>query len=97
MRVAVGSSLVSFHKERPFGWKRAGSCNIVAPLCFHTAGNPGRNALDDTQELNYPPIMKAIAATDYDSCVGRELMPKSDAFAALEAAYRVCDGELVPG
>ena len=33
---------------------------------FHTAGNPGRNELDETQELYYPPIMKTIAAADYD-------------------------------
>ena len=33
---------------------------------YHTAGNPGRNELDESQELTYPPIMKAIAATDYE-------------------------------
>ena len=58
---------------------------------FHTAGNPGRNELDETQELYYPAIMRAIAATDFDGYVGQELMPKGDAFAALEQAYRVCD------
>ncbi len=58
---------------------------------FHTAGNPGRNELDDTQELYYPAIMKAIAATNYDGYVGQELVPKGDALAALKQAYQVCD------
>ena len=60
---------------------------------FHTAGNPGRNELDESQELYYPPIMRAIAATDYDGYVGQELMPRNGAdwAAALEQAYRVCD------
>ena len=58
---------------------------------FHTAGNPGRNELDESQELYYPPIMKAIAATDYDSYVGQEFTPKNDPLAGLEAAYRICD------
>jgi len=60
---------------------------------YHTAGNPGRNELDETQELCYPPIMQAIAATDYDGCVGQEFSPRNGAdwATALEAAYRVCD------
>jgi hydroxypyruvate isomerase len=32
---------------------------------IHTAGVPGRNEIDDTQEINYPPIMRAIAETGY--------------------------------
>ena len=35
--------------------------------------------------------MRAIAETDYDGHVGQELMPKGDAFAVQEQAYRVCD------
>ena len=60
-------------------------------LHYHTAGNPGRHDLDDTQELNYPPIMQAIAATGYDGYVGHEFIPKGNPIAALEAAYRLCD------
>src|SRR5260370_662247 len=39
----------------------------VQPLIgfYHTAGNPGRNDLDDTQELNYSAILKAIKETGY--------------------------------
>ena len=58
---------------------------------FHTAGNPGRNEIDDSQELNYPAIMRAIAATDYDGYVGQEFSPSKDASISLEMAYRICD------
>jgi hydroxypyruvate isomerase len=58
---------------------------------FHTAGNPGRHELDETQELYYPAIMAAIAATDYDGYVGQEFSPVKDARTSLEAAYKVCD------
>src|SRR5213075_431576 len=53
--------------------------NIAHIGHFHTAGNPGRNALDETQKLYYPPIMQAIAATDYDCYVGREFSPRNGA------------------
>jgi hydroxypyruvate isomerase len=58
---------------------------------YHTAGNPGRRDMDDTQELCYPPIVRAIAATPYQGYVGHEFIPKGDPVAALEAAYRLCD------
>ena len=45
--------------------------------------------LYDTQELNHPPIIKAIADTGYDGYVGHEFIPKGDPVAALEAAYRI--------
>ena len=58
---------------------------------FHTAGNPGRNDLDEEQEIYYPPIMRAIAGTDYDGYVSHEFLPKGDPFAAMNAAYATCD------
>jgi hydroxypyruvate isomerase len=58
---------------------------------YHTAGVPGRHDLDDAQELNYPAIVRAIAATGYDGYLGHEFLPKGDPIAALEAAYRLCD------
>ena len=58
---------------------------------FHTAGNPGRNDLDDTQELNYRGICSAIAESDYDLYVGHEFKPSGDPIASLEQAFRVCD------
>jgi hydroxypyruvate isomerase len=58
---------------------------------FHTAGNPGRNDMDDTQELNYAGICKAIAATDYDLYVGHEFKPKGDVIEALKQTFTLCD------
>ena len=58
---------------------------------FHTAGNPGRNDFDDTQELNYRGICRAIAETGYAGYVGHEFRPKGDPVAALRAAFEVCD------
>jgi hydroxypyruvate isomerase len=57
---------------------------------YHTAGNPGRNDMDDTQELLYPPIMRAIAATGYAGYVGHEFVPKGEPIAALKTAYDLC-------
>ncbi len=58
---------------------------------FHTAGNPGRHDMDDTQELNYAGICRAIAETGYDLYVGHEFVPKGDAVAALKQAFALCD------
>ena len=60
---------------------------------FHTAGNPGRHELDDTQELYYPAIVQAIAATDYSGYVGQEFNPVGDPLTALETAYQICDAQ----
>lgn len=58
---------------------------------IHTAGNPGRNEIDDNQELNYTGICKAIAATGYDLYVGHEFRPKGDLIEALKGAFELCD------
>lgn len=58
---------------------------------IHTAGNPGRNDLDDTQELNYRGICKAISDTGYAHYVGHEFHPKGDAMAAMKHAFDVCN------
>src|SRR5207245_1080769 len=67
--------------------------NISHIRHFHTAGVPGRHELDENQELFYPAIMQAIAATDYDGNVGQEFSPRdrADKAKSLEAALRVCD------
>ncbi|HHY55413.1 MAG TPA: TIM barrel protein [Chloroflexi bacterium] len=54
---------------------------------YHTAGNPGRGELDDSQELNYRPIFAAIAATGYTGYIGHEFIPRSEPIAALAAAF----------
>jgi hydroxypyruvate isomerase len=58
---------------------------------YHTAGVPGRNELDDTQELNYAPIMKAIVETGYKGYVGQEFIPTRNKALALNEAVKLCD------
>jgi hydroxypyruvate isomerase len=58
---------------------------------YHTAGVPGRNELDDNQELNYRPIMEAIAGTGYKGFVGQEFIPLRDKAQSLSEAVRICD------
>lgn len=58
---------------------------------FHTAGNPGRNDLDDSQELNYRGICQAISATDYALFVGHEFRPKGDPILALRETFAICN------
>lgn len=59
---------------------------------YHTAGNPGRGEIDDTQEINYPPIMREILKTDFDGFVAQEFIPNwGDKVQALRHAAQVCD------
>jgi hydroxypyruvate isomerase len=59
---------------------------------FHTGGIPGRHEIDDTQELFYPAVMRAIVATGFKGYVGQEFVPKkADKIASLRAAIQICD------
>lgn len=59
---------------------------------YHTAGNPGRAELDDTQEINYPAVMRAIVDTGYKGFVAQEFIPTwTDKSLALRHAASVCD------
>jgi hydroxypyruvate isomerase len=59
---------------------------------YHTGGVPGRAEIDETQELNYPAIMRAIVATGYKGFVAQEFIPKrSDPLASLRQAVQLCD------
>lgn len=59
---------------------------------YHTAGVPGRNEIDENQELNYPAIMRAIVATGYKGYVAQEFIPKkADKLKSLEEAVAICD------
>ncbi len=58
---------------------------------YHTAGNPGRNEIDETQEINYPAVMRAIAQTGYKGYVGQEFIPTRDPLESLRQAVRSCD------
>ncbi len=57
---------------------------------YHTAGVPGRHEIDDTQELSYPAIVRAIAATGYDGYLGQEFVPTGDPLVALRSAFEIC-------
>jgi hydroxypyruvate isomerase len=57
---------------------------------YHTAGNPGRNDLDDEQELNYSAILRAIKGTGYTGYIAHEFVPRADATAALERTFKQC-------
>lgn len=58
---------------------------------YHTGGVPGRAEIDETQELYYPAIMKAIVATGYTGWVAQEFIPKrEDKLASLKQAVGIC-------
>lgn len=59
---------------------------------IHTAGVPGRGELDDTQEINYPAVMRALLDLGYSGYVAQEFIPTwPDKALALRHAARVCD------
>lgn len=59
---------------------------------YHTGGVPGRNEIDETQELYYPAIMRAILSTGYKGYVGQEFIPKrEDKIASLKQGVEICD------
>jgi hydroxypyruvate isomerase len=60
---------------------------------FHTAGVPGRGPLDETQEIYYPAVCRAIAEAGYDLYLGHEFGSKGDPLEALAKAFKACDAE----
>jgi len=58
---------------------------------IHTAGNPGRGELDDSQEINYPPIMRKLLQIGYKGYVGQEFIPTRAPLAGLDQAVSLCD------
>jgi hydroxypyruvate isomerase len=58
---------------------------------FHTAGNPGRHEMDDTQEMNYRGIAQAIAATGYQGFISHEYSPVRDPITSLEETLKIFD------
>ena len=57
---------------------------------YHTGGNPGRNEIDETQELHYPAIMRAIKATGFNGFVAQEFIPKRSPLQSLAEGIRIC-------
>jgi len=59
---------------------------------YHTSGVPGRHEIDESQELFYPAVMKAIVDTGYNGYVAQEFVPlkKELGMVSLEDAYKRC-------
>lgn len=62
---------------------------------YHTAGMPGRNEIDDTQEIYYPAIVKAIVDSGFKGYIGQEFVPKAKDRAGMLSSLRkgveICD------
>jgi len=58
---------------------------------YHAAGNPGRHEIDETQEINYAPIVRALLETGYTGYLGQEFIPLRDPIAALKQAFDLCN------
>lgn len=59
---------------------------------YHTGGVPGRHEIDESQELFYPAIMKAIVETGFKGFVAQEFIPaRTDVIASLNQGVRICD------
>lgn len=59
---------------------------------YHTAGVPGRHEIDDSQELYYPAIMRAILATGFNKYVAQEFIPaQQNKLESLRKAIQICD------
>jgi len=58
---------------------------------FHTAGNPGRHEFDESQELYYPAICRAIADLGFDGYLAHEYTPTRDPIGTLEKMLKLCD------
>jgi hydroxypyruvate isomerase len=61
---------------------------------YHTAGNPGRNELNENQEINYPAVLQAIRDTGYGGYLTHEFIPQADPEEALRSVFRECAGWL---
>src|SRR5215216_1454386 len=58
---------------------------------YHTGGVPGRHEIDDTQEVNWPTVCKAIADTGFKGYVAHEFVPTRDPLKSLREAVVMCD------
>ena len=58
---------------------------------YHTGGNPGRHEIDETQELFYPAIVRAILETGFEGYLAQEFIPAREPLASLEQGFRICD------
>ena len=80
MQIMEGDVIATIQKFHPFF------------AHYHTGGVPGRNEIDESQELYYPAIVKAIIATGFKGFIAQEFIPKrSDALGSLRQGISICD------
>ena len=59
---------------------------------YHTGGVPGRHEINDSQELNYPAIVRAIHETGFEGFIAQEYIPTyDDKIKALAEGLRICE------
>jgi hydroxypyruvate isomerase len=80
MQIMEGDMIATIQKFHPF----------IAH--YHTGGVPGRHEIDETQEINYPAVMKAIVDTGFKGHVAQEFVPaRPDVLASLKQGVKICD------
>ncbi len=52
---------------------------------------PGRHELDDTQELQWPAVCRAIVDTGFKGFLAHEFVPTRDPLTSLREAVVLCD------
>jgi hydroxypyruvate isomerase len=80
MQIMEGDMIATIKKFHPF----------IAH--YHTGGVPGRHEIDETQEINYAAVMKAIVDTGFKGHVAQEFVPaRPDVLASLKQGVTICD------
>jgi hydroxypyruvate isomerase len=80
MQIMEGDMIATIKKSHPY----------IAH--YHTGGVPGRHEIDETQEIQYPAVMKAIVETGFKGHVAQEFIPaRPDAIASLKQGVTICD------
>jgi len=80
MQIMEGDMIATIKKSHPY----------IAH--YHTGGVPGRHEIDETQEINYPAVMKAIVETGFKGHVAQEFIPaRPEVLASLKQGVMICD------
>jgi hydroxypyruvate isomerase len=80
MQIMEGDLIATIRKNTPY----------IAH--FHTGGVPGRNEIDETQEIYYPAVMRAIVASGFRGYVAQEFVPRgNDPIGSLRRCVQICD------
>lgn len=79
MQIMEGDIIATIKKSHPY----------IAH--YHTGGVPGRHEIDESQEINYPAVMKAIVETGFKGHVAQEFIPVRDPLTSLKQGVQICD------